>query len=129
RRGDGAARLAKAGGFEQPNGNAEIGAVGQVENLRAECELALRDKGQSSANGQVQLEQIARAKAVARYSARLPEGSEQSESVGRQEPQRAEPVAGDHQAIGRVQPIRQVAVQIHVEDAAHRERLSGLKLS
>src|SRR5918998_131459 len=101
----GRGRPAEAGRFEVADGDAEVRAVREVEDLRAEDEAARLAEREGLDDGDVRVEVAARAEGVAADAPVLPHGRAQGgEVIGRQS-QRLTPVAGDGDAVQVIKTV------------------------
>ena len=85
---EGRGRLAEAGRFEEADGDAEVRAVDEVEDLRAEDDTARLAEAEGFDGGEVEVEVAPGAEGVAPDLTVLPEGRAQKGEVVGREPQR-----------------------------------------
>src|SRR2546421_8249803 len=97
--------LPEAGRFEEADGDAVVGAIGNVKDVGPQSQVLPVGEGEPLAEREIKLKHTAGAGGVAPRLAVLADGREQAGRVARREPQRLAAVAGDDEAVGGVQTV------------------------
>src|ERR1044072_7022401 len=103
--GKGRGRLAESGGFEMSDGDAEVRAVREIEDLRAEDDAARLVEVERLDEGEVHVEIAARPEGVAADLPILTQRRAQRGEVVRRQTERLAPVACDFDAVRRVEAV------------------------